>query len=160
MPRLTAGHFFATLSRMKLRPTLAALLLTLTAGAAVAPLDGIDPAGVDPAIRPQDDLYRATNGRWLANTPIPADLANIGAFSLLAEKALDDQRAMLEEVAALGAQAPASAIPAPAQADSPSIWGSGLLKTALAAGLGAAAGTVLADQASSWLSSDELDLGD
>jgi hypothetical protein len=49
---------------------------------------------------------------------------------------------------------------APAQADSPSIWGSGLLKTALAAGLGAAAGTVLADQASSWLSTDDLDLGD
>jgi hypothetical protein len=35
-----------------------------------------------------------------------------------------------------------------------------LLKTALAAGLGAAAGTVLADQASSWLSTDDLDLGD
>ncbi len=61
---------------------------------------------------------------------------------------------------ALGTQAPSSAIPAPAQAGSPSIWGSGMLKTTLAVGLGAAAGTVLADQANSWLGSDDLDLGD
>jgi hypothetical protein len=44
----------------------------------------------------------------------------------------------------------------------PNSWGSGLLKTALAAGLGAAAGTVLASQADSWLdaASSSLDLGD
>jgi len=61
---------------------------------------------------------------------------------------------------ALGTQAPSLSTAAPVQADAPSIWGSGMLKTALAVGLGAAAGTVLADQASSWLSSDDLDLGD
>ena len=59
---------------------------------------------------------------------------------------------------ALGAQAPTPTSAPAAQADSPSIWGSSLLKTALAAGLGAAAGTVLADQATSWLSSDDADL--
>ncbi|MFM7342213.1 MAG: hypothetical protein ACKOCZ_09825 [Betaproteobacteria bacterium] len=40
-------------------------------------------------------------------------------------------------------------------------WGSGVLKTALAAGLGAAAGTVLAHEAADWLdqASSDLDLG-
>lgn len=53
-----------------------------------------------------------------------------------------------------------AAKPTPAQPEPAGAWSSGLLKTALAAGLGAAAGAVLADQASSWLSSDDLDLGD
>ena len=38
-------------------------------------------------------------------------------------------------------------------------WGSGVLKTALAAGLGAAAGSVLADQAADWIDSAAGDLG-
>jgi hypothetical protein len=44
----------------------------------------------------------------------------------------------------------------------PNSWGSGLLKTALAAGLGAAAGTVLASQADSLMdaASSAFDLGD
>ncbi len=58
---------------------------------------------------------------------------------------------------AIRAQAAAAPPAQPAPAGS---WGSGLLKTAVAAGLGAAAGTVLADQASSWLSSSDFDLGD
>ena len=33
---------------------------------------GIDPAAVDPDVRPQDDLFAHVNGRWLATTPIPA----------------------------------------------------------------------------------------
>ena len=44
----------------------------------------------------------------------------------------------------------------------PSSWGSGLLKTAVAAGLGAAAGTVLASQVDSWVDAagSALDTGD
>lgn len=57
-------------------------------------------------------------------------------------------------------KAQAAATPAPAQPAPAGSWGSGLLKTAVAAGLGAAAGTVLADQASSWLSSSDFDLGE
>lgn len=38
-------------------------------------------------------------------------------------------------------------------------WGSGVLKTALAASLGAAAGTVLASEAADWLDSASSDLG-
>ena len=61
-------------------------------------------------------------------------------------------------------QAPsaAAASPQPAAPVEPNSWGSGLLKTALAAGLGAAAGTVLASQADSLMdaASSAFDLGD
>ncbi len=51
----------------------------------------------DPAIRPQDDLFRHVNGRWLASDPIPADRARYGTFDELADGAERDVRAILEE---------------------------------------------------------------
>ncbi|KQV25957.1 M13 family metallopeptidase [Yonghaparkia sp. Root332] len=42
---------------------------------------------LEPGIRPQDDLYRHVNARWLARTPIPADKARYGSFMVLAEEA-------------------------------------------------------------------------
>ena len=34
---------------------------------------GLDKAGMDPAVRPQDDLFLAMNGGWIEKTEIPAD---------------------------------------------------------------------------------------
>src|SRR5215831_11044433 len=48
---------------------------------------GIPVDELDPGIRPQDDLFRHVNGRWLARTEIPADRARDGAFRVLAEEA-------------------------------------------------------------------------
>ncbi|MFB2584939.1 M13 family metallopeptidase [Herbiconiux liukaitaii] len=48
---------------------------------------GIDTAELDPAIRPQDDLYRHVNGQWIARTEIPDDKARYGSFLQLAEEA-------------------------------------------------------------------------
>jgi putative endopeptidase len=61
---------------------------------------GLDLSGTDPAVRFQDDLFRATNGGWLACTEIPADKSRFGAFSQLAD--LSDQRlqAILAELSA------------------------------------------------------------
>ncbi|MBT1035389.1 peptidase M13 [Canibacter sp. lx-45] len=53
---------------------------------------GINKAELDSAVRPQDDLYRHVNGKWLARTEIPADKARYGAFSILAENAEDAVR--------------------------------------------------------------------
>ena len=51
------------------------------ARAGPAPLrSGIDAAGFDKAVRPQDDLYRYVNGAWLAKTEIPADRGAYGGF--------------------------------------------------------------------------------
>ncbi|MGJ9418973.1 M13 family metallopeptidase [Massilia sp. CMS3.1] len=35
------------------------------------------PAAADPGVRPQDDLYLAANGAWLARTTIPADKSEV-----------------------------------------------------------------------------------
>lgn len=47
----------------------------------------------DPQIRPGDDLYRHTNGRWIDQATIPDDQASTGSFRLLrdaSEKAVGD----------------------------------------------------------------------
>lgn len=51
------------------------------------PTSGILLDELDPAIRPQDDLYRHVNGKWIARTEIPSDKARYGSFYLLAEEA-------------------------------------------------------------------------
>ena len=61
---------------------------------------GIDPAAVDPDVRPQDDLFAHVNGRWLATTQIPEDRGRYGTFDVLRETAEEHVRAIIEEVAA------------------------------------------------------------
>lgn len=60
---------------------------TSTTGTADAVRSGIDLDALDPAVRPQDDLYRHVNGRWLASHEIPADRAMDGAFRALHDQA-------------------------------------------------------------------------
>lgn len=52
-----------------------------------APTAGIDLAELDPAVRPQDDLFRHVNGKWIDRTEIPSDKARYGSFAVLAENA-------------------------------------------------------------------------
>jgi predicted metalloendopeptidase len=82
-------------------------------GAAVdaAPLvlgSGIDASGFDRSVRPQDDLFRYVNGGWIARTEIPADKSNYGSFTILADNAERDLRAIIEEAAADTTHAPGS----------------------------------------------------
>lgn len=51
-------------------------------------------------VRPQDDLFRHVNSRWLARTEIPADRAAHGAFHMLHDQAELDVRAIAEQAAA------------------------------------------------------------
>jgi putative endopeptidase len=60
-------------------------------------LSGIDRDELDPAIRPQDDLYRHVNGQWVARTPIPGDKARYGSFVVLAEEAEKAVRVIIDE---------------------------------------------------------------
>jgi putative endopeptidase len=68
---------------------------------------GIDLTAVEPGIRPQDDLFGYVNGRWLATAEIPADRGRYGAFDALRERAEEQVRAIIEDVAA-GSPSPAS----------------------------------------------------
>ncbi|HEV7849024.1 MAG TPA: M13-type metalloendopeptidase [Mycetocola sp.] len=58
---------------------------------------GISLDELDPAVRPQDDLYRHVNGQWLARTEIPADKARWGSFHMLAEEAEKAVQAIILE---------------------------------------------------------------
>ncbi len=60
---------------------------------------GIPLDELDPGIRPQDDLFRHVNGRWLERTEIPADRARDGAFRAVAEEAERAVREIVEEAA-------------------------------------------------------------
>ena len=51
---------------------------------------GLDKSGMDPSVRPQDDLFLAMNGTWVKKTEIPADKSSWGTFYELRE--LSDQR--------------------------------------------------------------------
>src|SRR5262245_66563104 len=65
-----------------------------------SPRSGLDPAGFDRAVRPQDDLYRYVNGGWLARTKIPPERASYAAFIELADKVDTDILAIVEELRA------------------------------------------------------------
>ena len=65
---------------------------------ATAP-SGLDLAGFDRSMRPQDDLYRFGGGAWLKATPIPADKSNYGTFTRLADDAEATIRDLIEALA-------------------------------------------------------------
>jgi putative endopeptidase len=55
---------------------------------------------LDASIRPQDDLFRHVNGKWIARTAIPADKARYGSFYVLAEEAEKAVRDIIVEAQA------------------------------------------------------------
>jgi endothelin-converting enzyme/putative endopeptidase len=55
--------------------------------------------GMDPDIRPQDDLFGHVNGRWLETTEIPADKGSWGSFVHLADAAEVQVREIIEGLA-------------------------------------------------------------
>jgi putative endopeptidase len=62
-----------------------------------SPRSGLALEDLSDEIRPQDDLFRHVNGRWLERTEIPDDKARWGAFHLLAEQAEKDVQAIILE---------------------------------------------------------------
>src|SRR4029079_3655127 len=74
------------------------------AGAAAAgnatssPVSGIALSYVDPAVGPQDDFYRAVNGKWLDTFEMPVDKARYGSFDKLREDTELQLKAIAEYV--------------------------------------------------------------
>ena len=75
-------------------------MLTGLLAAAEEPVlkSGLDPSTFDRSVRPQDDLYRFVNGRWLDTTVIPADRVTYGTFAELADRAEHDVRRIIEQL--------------------------------------------------------------
>jgi len=80
--------------------TLALAAALASGGSALAQTrSGVDQSGFDPAVRVQDDLFRAVNGQWLNKTEIPADKPRYGTFIQLRDKSDREVRAIVERLA-------------------------------------------------------------
>lgn len=64
---------------------------------------GIDLTALDPATRPQDDLFAHVNGKWVTVHEIPADRAMDGAFRALHDQAEEQVRDIIADAAATAA---------------------------------------------------------
>ncbi|NMW66073.1 peptidase M13 [Mobiluncus mulieris] len=60
-------------------------------------LGALDPNEFDNNIRPQDDLYRFVNGKWIEACQIPADKSADGSFYVLTENSEKQVRAIIED---------------------------------------------------------------
>jgi putative endopeptidase len=83
---------------------LAAAVLVASAATAQTPapapapklVSGIDRSAIDPAARPQDDLYAHVNGRWLQTATFPPDKAWIGVGEQQSDLTQQHLRALVE----------------------------------------------------------------
>ena len=85
---------------MPLKTAALLALLAVVVTPKQVPISGLDLGNFDPTVRPQDDLYRAANGGWLARTSVPPDRVTYGTFLELADKTESDLRTIIERVAA------------------------------------------------------------
>lgn len=60
---------------------------------------GIELEQLDERVRPQDDLFRHVNGKWIAETEIPADKSSYGSFYILRDEAEAAVREILDDSA-------------------------------------------------------------
>jgi predicted metalloendopeptidase len=67
---------------------------------------GIDRSTADPAVRIQDDAFRAVEGKWLADTSIPSDHNSIGGFDKLYDETQPQLRDLIENVSQVSGSDP------------------------------------------------------
>jgi putative endopeptidase len=72
-----------------------AVLLTTFAAEPVLK-SGIDKNNFDPTVRPQDDLFRSVNGKWLKEAMIPSDKPAYGAFIELRDRSEKYVKSIIE----------------------------------------------------------------
>ena len=85
---------------MNVRNLLIPLLLLALPAAAAEPAKALDPAALDPAVKPCEDFYQYANGSWIKANPVPADKARWGAFEELGERNRAVLKSIVEETSA------------------------------------------------------------
>jgi putative endopeptidase len=86
---------------MKLRHAILLVVFSGTLGlSAQSPSSGralgVDVAGMDRSVRPQDDFFRFVNGGWADRTAIPSDMSSYGTFPMLRDEASAAVRDIVE----------------------------------------------------------------
>ena len=59
-------------------------------------ISGVDTQYVDPTVRPQDDLYRHLNGKWMDTFQLPADKGSYGSFTEINDATQEQLRGIVE----------------------------------------------------------------
>jgi predicted metalloendopeptidase len=72
---------------------------TAPAAAVAAQRAGVDVAAFDTSVRPQDDFFRYTQGKWLKDVDIPSDRSSWGAFNVAQDKVEQQIRTLIEKAA-------------------------------------------------------------
>ena len=62
------------------------------------PLSGVETRYIDASVRPQDDLYRHINGKWLDTFELPADKGSYGAFTHIDDETQEQLRSIVESL--------------------------------------------------------------
>jgi predicted metalloendopeptidase len=65
--------------------------------AAATARSGVDVGALDAAVRPQDDFFRYSQGKWLKDVDIPNDRSSWGAFNVAADKVEQQIRTLIEQ---------------------------------------------------------------
>ncbi len=59
----------------------------------------INPANMDPSVKPGDNFYLYVNGGWIKSHPIPPEYSQYGAFTVLYENNQKELKALVDEIA-------------------------------------------------------------
>jgi len=59
-------------------------------------ISGIDLDGMDTSIKPGDDFFAYVNGKWVEETPMPADKSRYGLFDRLRDESQEHVKAIIE----------------------------------------------------------------
>jgi putative endopeptidase len=80
----------------------ASLVLISAAASARTPgrAGGVDAAGMDRSVPPDESFFRYANGGWLKRTQIPADRSGYGTGRIVADRTEERIRALIEQAAA------------------------------------------------------------
>lgn len=72
---------------------------TAPAAVVAAQRAGVDVAAFDSTVRPQDDFFRYTQGKWLKDVEIPSDRSSWGAFNVAQDNVEQQIRTLVEQAA-------------------------------------------------------------
>jgi len=72
---------------------------TASSATASSARSGVDTGAMDAAVRPQDDFFRYSQGKWLKDVDIPNDRSSWGAFNIAADNVETQIRTLIEQAA-------------------------------------------------------------
>jgi putative endopeptidase len=96
---LIAGLFAGAAHAAPSAPADSTAAATAAGAAATQSASGVDKGALDPAVRPQDDFFRYSQGKWLKDVEIPGDRASWGAFNVAQDTVEKQIRTVIEQAA-------------------------------------------------------------